>query len=182
MFFAPHERGDEVDSLGGAAREDDFVFGRRIDEFRGAGAAGLKGVGGAIAQFVNAAMDVGVVVLVVAAEGIDDGAGFLTAGGVVKIDQGMPVDLLVEDGEIGAERLAQSGAGLGAAAVLGSAIIGRRIYIKPSCSLAASVSMPWFHWGSQTSSTLTSLTPSTERTCFARPAGGPGPMPQPRAR
>ena len=38
---------------------------RGVDEFRGAGAGGFEGGRGAVAQFVDAAMDVGVVVLVV---------------------------------------------------------------------------------------------------------------------
>ena len=56
---------DEVDALGGAAREDDFVGAAGVDEFRGARAGGFEGGGGAVAQLVDAAMDVGVVVLVV---------------------------------------------------------------------------------------------------------------------
>ena len=36
------------------------------------------------------------------------------------------------------------------------------IYINPSCSLAASVIMPWFHGGSQTSSTFASSIGSSE--------------------
>src|SRR5260370_12875416 len=54
-------------------------------------------------------------------------------------------------------------------------------YIKPSCSLAASVIMPWFHCGSQTSSTLASSTGSRERSLFCTSCVRTGPMPQPGA-
>ena len=45
-------------------------------------------------------MDVGIVALVVTAEGVEDGAGFLGGGGVIEVDERMPVDLLVENREI----------------------------------------------------------------------------------
>ena len=71
-----------------------------VEEAGGAGAGGLVGLGGAAAQFVDAAMDVGVVVLVKAAQGVNDGAGLLRGGGVVQIDQRMAVDLLVKNRKI----------------------------------------------------------------------------------
>ena len=45
-------------------------------------------------------MDIGVVVLVVMAQRVEDGARFLRGGGVIEIDERMPVDLLVENREI----------------------------------------------------------------------------------
>ena len=76
---------------------------RALMNFAHAFARGFVGAGGAIAQFVNAAVDIGVVVLVVAADGIEDGARLLRGGGVVEVDERMAVDLLIEDREVGAE-------------------------------------------------------------------------------
>ncbi len=103
-FLVPHDVGDEVDAFGGAAGEDDFVGAAGVDEFRGAGAGGFESGGGAIAQFVDAAMDVGVVVLVIMAQRLDHRARFLRRGGVVEINQRLAMDLLVEDREILAQR------------------------------------------------------------------------------
>ena len=64
VFRAPGT-GDEVDALGRAAREDDFLGAAGVDEFGGARPRGFEAGGGAVAQFVDAAMDVGVVVFVV---------------------------------------------------------------------------------------------------------------------
>ena len=66
--------------------------------------ARLVGGGGAVAQFVDAAMDVAVVVLVVMRDGVDDRPGPLAAGRAVEVDERLAVDLLVEDGKIAAER------------------------------------------------------------------------------
>ena len=53
---------------------------------RAARARGFEGGGGAIAQFVDAAVDVGVVVLVVIAQGLEHRARLLRGGGVVEVD------------------------------------------------------------------------------------------------
>ena len=45
---------------------------------------------------------------------------------------------------------------------LRSSVFIRGNYISPSCSFAASVIMPWFHGGSQTSSTFASSIASSE--------------------
>ncbi len=51
---------------------------------------------------MDAAMDVGIVVLVVIREGADDGARFLRRGSVVKVDEFVAVHLARKDGEVGA--------------------------------------------------------------------------------
>ena len=61
------------------------------------------GVGRLLAQFVHAAMDVGVFGFVVADDAVDHGAGLLRGGGVVEIDQRLAVRGGVEDREIGAD-------------------------------------------------------------------------------
>ena len=55
-------------------------------------------------------MDVGVVVLVVARDGVDHRARLLRSGGVVEIDQLLAVDLLVEDGKVARESASTSSA------------------------------------------------------------------------
>ena len=91
---------DEIDAFGGAAREDDFLRGASVDEPGDSFAGAFVGGGGAIAQLVDAAMDVRILVLVVVLDGLEDGARFLGGGAVVEVDQRMSVDLLAEDGEI----------------------------------------------------------------------------------
>src|SRR5688572_13074150 len=54
---------------------------------------------------MNAAMDVGVVVLVVMNERIDDRARFLGSGRVVEINQRMAMHLLVQDRKVGSNFL-----------------------------------------------------------------------------
>src|ERR1043166_1527583 len=105
--------GHEVDAFGGAARENDFLGAASVDELGGARPGGLEGGGGAIAQFMNAArevgvlalgvmgqgvghgaivqcveaaIDVGVVALVVMAQRVEHGARVLGGGGVVEIN------------------------------------------------------------------------------------------------
>ena len=91
---------DEVDALGGAAGEDDFLRGAGVDELRDAFARGFVGAGRTIAQFMNTPVNVGVVVLVVALDRIKDGTGLLRCGGAVEVDERMAVDFLIKDREI----------------------------------------------------------------------------------
>ena len=92
--------GDEVDAFGGAAGENDFLRVTGVEESGGPFASGLVGAGGPVAQRVDAAMDVGVVALVVVEQGVQDGTRFLAGRGVVKIDQRMAVDFLIQDREV----------------------------------------------------------------------------------
>ena len=66
-------------------------------------AGGFESGGRAIAQFMNAAMDVGVVVLVIIAQRLDDCARLLRGRGVIEINQRMAMDLLIQDRKIGAQ-------------------------------------------------------------------------------
>ena len=67
-------------------------------------AGGLKGGRGAVAQFMNAAMDICIVSLVKVLESIEDGAGLLGGGSIVEINQRMAMNLLIEDGEVFPQR------------------------------------------------------------------------------
>ena len=90
----------KVDGFGGAARENDVFSRGGIDKLRNAFARAFVGGGGAVAQFVDAAVHVGVVVLIIALNGLEHGARFLRGGGVVEVYQRMPVNLLSQRREI----------------------------------------------------------------------------------
>ena len=96
--------GDEVDAFGGAACEDDFLRAAGVEELPRPLPRRLEGIRRAVAQLVDATVHIRIVSLVVAHEGVNDRARLLRRRGVVKIHERMPMDLLVEDGEVGAER------------------------------------------------------------------------------
>ena len=77
---------------------------RALMNFAGARPGGFVAGRGAIAQFVDAAVDVGVVVFVIMHQRVNHRARFLRRRGVVEINQRLAVDLLVEDGEILSQR------------------------------------------------------------------------------
>ena len=91
---------DQVDAFGGAADEDQFIFAARIQKALGLGAGFLVGGGGALGELVNAAVDVGAVHFVEAADGIDHRERLLGGGGAIQIHQRLAVDVLLEDREI----------------------------------------------------------------------------------
>src|SRR5579859_4193856 len=182
IFRAPGA-GHEVDALGGAAGEDDFLRAFGVDEFGGARPRVLKRGRGAIAQFVDAAVDVGVVAFVIMDQRVNHHARLLRRGGVIEINQRLAVDLLVKDGKIPAERgpvWRFNGSHRGNLTTKCTNDTNR-IYISPNCSFAASVIMPWFQGGSQTSSTLASSIGSSESNLFCTSCASTGPMPQPGA-
>ena len=92
--------GDEVDRLGRVAGEDQLVAVGGIDEPGDADTRGLVGGGRPLADRVDAAMDVGVVLAVVVGDGVDDDVRLLARRRRVEVDQAMTVDLLVEDREV----------------------------------------------------------------------------------
>jgi hypothetical protein len=97
----PHEApGYQVDRLGGAAGED-HLAGRDADEARHRRPRPLVGRGRPLAEGVDAAVDVRRVALVEAGHRLDHRPGLLGRGRVVQVDQRVPVDLLVETGELG---------------------------------------------------------------------------------
>ncbi len=82
-----HRVGDEVQRLGGVLGEDDLVTPGRADEGGDPVASGLVQRGRLLGQHVDAAVDVGVVQLVVVPLGVEDGRGLLRAGRAVEVDQ-----------------------------------------------------------------------------------------------
>ena len=75
-------------------------FAARVQKAPGLGAGFLVGGGGALGEFVNAAVDVGAVHFVEAADGIDDRERLLRGGGAIQVHQRLAVDVLLEDREI----------------------------------------------------------------------------------
>ena len=63
--YAPERLGDQIDAFGGVAREDDFAHGGCVDEALHRGAGVLERLGGALAEQVDAAVDVRIVLAVV---------------------------------------------------------------------------------------------------------------------
>ena len=94
---------DQVDRLGGAAHEDDLLAVGGVEEVLHRVARRLEGLGGALAEGVHAAVDVGVVGGVETRDGVDHRARLLRRGGVVEVDERLAVHLLGEDREVGAQ-------------------------------------------------------------------------------
>ena len=95
--------GDEIDALCRAAREDDLVRAGRTNETGNLLARSFKGIRRAVAQFMQSAVHVRVILLVIACQRRDDLAWFLARGGVVEVHQRLAIDLLMQDGKIGAQ-------------------------------------------------------------------------------
>ena len=98
-FSAPGLR-DQIDALGRAAREDDFIGASCAEICRHALPRFLVRFSRAGTQFVETAMHIGVVVLVIMPERIDHGARLLRCRRVIEIDQRMTVRFLIEDRKI----------------------------------------------------------------------------------
>ena len=95
--------GGQVDPLGGASGEDELPGLARADQGGNLRASLLHRRGGLIGQQVGGAMDVGVVVLVVAANRIDDRLRLLRGGGAVEVGERLAVDPACEYREVAAD-------------------------------------------------------------------------------
>ena len=95
---------DEVDRLGRVAGEDDLVAVRSVDEPRDLRPRLLVLGRRLLADRVDPAMDVGVVLAVVVRDGVDDDAWLLARRRGVEVDERVPVDLLLEDREVAPQR------------------------------------------------------------------------------
>ena len=100
----PPRVGDEVDRLRRAAREDHLALGRRVDEGGDRAAGALVALGRALGEPVDAAMDVRVLVLVERAHPVEHLAWLLGRRGRVEVRERLPVDELLEEREVGAQR------------------------------------------------------------------------------
>ncbi len=90
----------QVDALGGAAHEDDFLAGGGIDEPLHLFAGFLVGIGGTGGQRVGPAVDVRIIRLVVIRNLVDHLDGLLRRSAVVEPYQIVAVHPLVEHGEV----------------------------------------------------------------------------------
>src|SRR5205823_1118165 len=97
--FAPGLR-HKIDALGRPAREDDFLSTRRADVLRDALPRLFVSFRRARTQRVQAAMHIGIVVLVKITKRVDHCARFLRSRSAIKINQRMPVGLLAKNWEI----------------------------------------------------------------------------------
>ncbi len=87
-------RRDEIDRLRRVAGEDDLFVRGGVEEGANALARDFEGFGRGIGQIVQAAMHVGVFVLVGLGQPLDDDARLLRRSGIVEIDKRLAVDLL----------------------------------------------------------------------------------------
>jgi hypothetical protein len=85
----PPREADEIDRFGRVARPDDLGGLGRVDEARDLGARGFERFRGAFGEFVDAPMDVRVVVRVVVHERVDHGLRLLRGGGRVEIGEAL---------------------------------------------------------------------------------------------
>ena len=90
----------EVDTLGGAAYEDDLLAGSGIDEALHLLAGLLVGISSTSGQRVGTAMDVAIIVLIIVADLVDDLNRLLRGGAVVEPYEVVAVHLLMEHGEV----------------------------------------------------------------------------------
>src|SRR5207245_7496802 len=103
-FPAPRLR-HQIDAFGRPASEDDLVGCRSADVFRDVLPGNFVSFRRARAQLMQAAMHVGVVVLVVIPQRIQHRLWLLRCRGAVEVDQGMAVGPLAQDREILADSL-----------------------------------------------------------------------------
>ena len=92
--------GHQIDGLGRAAHEHDFLRAARVEERTEGRARALVGRGGALAQSVHAAMDIGVIEAIVVVQRLDHRRRLLGGGGVVEVHQRLAVHHLAQNREI----------------------------------------------------------------------------------
>src|SRR6185436_3055286 len=90
----------QVDPFGGPASEDDFLGAARANESGHPFPGALVGAGRAVAQLMDAPVNIGVIMLIIVPERFKHLPGLLRGGGIVEVDQRMPVNLLIEDRKI----------------------------------------------------------------------------------
>ena len=98
--LAAERIGDEVDRLGGVAREDDLLGALGVEEAAHLLARALVGLGRRIGEIVQAAMHVGVFGGVGLLDAVEHLFRLLRRGGVVEIDERLAVDLHRQGREI----------------------------------------------------------------------------------
>ena len=92
--------GEQVQRLGGATRENDLLRFLGMDEIGHGLTSMFVGLGRLLAQVMHSTVDVAVLVQVIVALTLDDAQRLLSGGGIVEIDQGLAINLLVKDREL----------------------------------------------------------------------------------
>ena len=100
--IAPGAR-HQVNRLGGVTGEDQLFVAARADEACHFAARTLEGEGGFLAQLVDAAMDIGVGVLVVLFQAHNHPPRLLRRSAAIQKRQQLAVDLLLQDRELAAQ-------------------------------------------------------------------------------
>ena len=91
----------QVDAVGGPLGQHDRAHVGRVEERRRLGSAAFIERGGAFAQQVRRAMNIGVGVAVVIVHRLQHGFGLLAGVGAIEVDQRLAVHALGEDREVG---------------------------------------------------------------------------------
>ncbi len=92
--------GDEVDPFGGTAHEDATASVLEPEELRDRSTGVLIGGGGLLAQEVDAAVDVGILLRVIALQGLDHRQRLLGSRGVIEVSQRTSAHGSPQNGEI----------------------------------------------------------------------------------
>lgn len=92
--------GEQVQRLGGATRKDDFPCFLGMDEISNGLSGMFVSLGRLLAQIMHSTVNVAVLVQVIVTLTLNDTQRFLRSGGIVEINQGLTIDLLVKDGEL----------------------------------------------------------------------------------
>ena len=100
---ATEAAGHQIDAFGNVAGEDDFLSVGGVEKGPDLLARTLVGHRRTFRQQVHAAMDVGVVIAVAVADGVDHRLRFLHRGGIVQVHQRLAMHPLAQDRKIGAD-------------------------------------------------------------------------------
>ena len=98
--LAPVGLRHQVDAFRRAAHIDDFARLGGVQEPLQLDARILVSLRGALAEQVNAPVDVGVILRVIVQQGVDDRLRLLAGRRVIKINQRLAMHLLLEDGKV----------------------------------------------------------------------------------
>lgn len=104
VFIAPSIC-HEVNAVGRPSGEDDFPRFGGIEKFGATFPGRFVGERRSHRKRVDAAVNIGIIALVIIYQSIDDALGFLRRGGIIKVDERLTVNLLVKDREISAKIL-----------------------------------------------------------------------------
>src|SRR5262249_15937927 len=96
---------DEIDTFSGAAHEDALAHVARVDEALHFLTRAFVCSGCFLAQVMNAAMNIGVLLFEIDATAIDDDLWHLRRSGVVEINQRLAVYGLLQHGKVSANAL-----------------------------------------------------------------------------